>query len=269
LLLGWLPAIALLLSVAVARGDARSSGQAHLQRGLALYQKGQYRAAIAQFEAGYATLPRAAFLLDIAQSWRQLGRLVEARAYYLRFLAEVSPRDPTRTQVLALVDKIDAQLRASHGDTPPATQNAPPPNAPPAKASLERAPTTTPPPAPSPAPLMAPAPAIVAAPTTTPPPSRATRRRAGWAGVGLAALGLAGLGVGVSFAVLADRADTELAHPANGTVYDPRVYDRRELDRGLAIGFLVAGSTLALGGTLLAALGLRTRADRDGSRARF
>jgi tetratricopeptide (TPR) repeat protein len=251
-----LPALALGLFVAAtARGDARTSGQAYLERGLALYRSGEYRAAIAQFEAGYARVPRPAFLLDIAQSWRQLGELAQARVYYVRFVALAGKRDPARAQVLALIDKIDAQLReAGKGDAAATAATSEPPTSPSTAAT---------PPTPTAGPTAtnaAPAgPGVVAHAS----PSRARGRRAiGWAGVGLLALGLGGVGAGAGFAVLADRADTQFAHPPPGTVYDPHLYDRRALDRGLSIGLFVSGGALVLAGTVLAVLGWRGRPER-------
>jgi hypothetical protein len=263
-----LPTVALcLFVVAAARGDARSSGQAYLERGLTLYRGGEYRAAIAQFEAGYAKVPRAAFLLDIAQSWRQLGELAQARVYYLRFVTKAGKRDPARAQVLALIDKIDAQLReagkgqgaaAEAGTNEPTTST---PATPPASASRSATtPATTAGATPATASGATAEPAVVA---NGPPPARARGRRAlGWAGVGLLALGLGGVGAGAGFAVLADRADTEFAHPMPGTVYDPHLYDRRALDRGLTIGLFTGGGALVVAGTVLAVLGWRGRPER-------
>ena len=284
--LAWLTVVALSMLVGVAHAAPRTGGRAHLERGLALYRSGSYAAAIAEFEAGYALLPRPAFLLNIAQAWRKLGQLERARSYYQRFVERAPAHDPARPQVLVAIEKIDAQLRepppaeanvaaaAPAPGTPSLPAGAPPsagPGAPSARTPPLPTTTTTTPPPPSPPPpttttTQPPLPTTATAPpfptaqvavTGAPPP----RRHAwGWAGVGLVAAGAAALGAATGFAVIAARLDGEYAHPAAGAVYDPQLYDRRALDRNLTIGLYAGGGALAVTGALLAVVGLRQRA---------
>src|SRR4051794_17565916 len=75
-------------------------GKMHFDRGVQLYRAGRYADAIGEFESGYAALPRPAFLLNIAQSWRKLGDIGWARLYYQRFVDQADPDDPARGPAL-------------------------------------------------------------------------------------------------------------------------------------------------------------------------
>ncbi len=174
-----------------ARPETPARGKAHLERGLQLYRDGMYQQAIAEFESGYAALPRPAFLLNIAQAYRKLNQLERARNYYQQFALKTTRSDPARAQALAIADKIDAQLRAqaaeaAHSPQPPARE---PEAAPPATATAPSIATTAPP-----------ATGTVASPFEAPPAAEArapNSRTPGWAGVGLIAGGVAVLGVGL------------------------------------------------------------------------
>jgi tetratricopeptide (TPR) repeat protein len=242
--------------VAGARPETPARGKAHLQRGLQLYRDGLYQNAIAEFESGYAALPRPAFLLNIAQAYRKLNQLEQARNYYQQFALRSPRSDPARAQALAIVDKIDAQLRAQAAEsahmpatTPPATREP-----------LETTPpvTTTAPPETTP-----PAVATVASPFATPPvaetPPTAHSRTAGWTGVGLIAGGTAALGVGLGLTLESLQLEDRYLHPTMGMAYDPNLIGQRDLYRNVGVAFLAGGGAILVVGTILAARYLPAR----------
>jgi tetratricopeptide (TPR) repeat protein len=107
--------------------------RAHFEAGRALYSLGNYEEALREFVAGYQIIPRPKFLLNMAQAYRKLDRLEEARKMYLRYLDEETPaeREQARAKVEALVREIDEQLveRAKTGPPQPAVKEAAPPPA--------------------------------------------------------------------------------------------------------------------------------------------
>jgi hypothetical protein len=238
-----------LAPVAGARTETPARGKVHLERGLQLYRDGLYQQAIAEFESGYAALPRPAFLLNIAQAYRKLNQLERARSYYQQFAAKTTRSDPARAQVLAIVDKIDQQLRAQAAEAahaPPAT----------------REPDTTPPPATTAPPLATTPPATppttgtVASPFEAPPASEAPlappSRTPGWAGVGLLAGGVAVLGAGLGLTLESLQLQDRYLHPSGGTVFNPNLLEQRDLFRNLGVGFLAGGGALVVVGVALA-----------------
>ena len=232
---------------ASARPETPARGKAHLERGLQLYRDGMYQQAIAEFESGYAALPRPAFLLNIAQAYRKLNQLERARNYYQQFALKTTRSDPARAQALAIADKIDAQLRAqaaeaAHAPQPPTRE---PEVAPPATATATpiAAPPTT---------------GTVASPFEAPPaaeaPPRAPNSRTpGWAGVGLIAGGVAVLGVGLGLTLQSLQLQDRYLHPSGAPAFDPNILSQRDLFRNLGVGFLAGGGALVVVGVALAA----------------
>lgn len=100
----------------VDRTSARA--QARFAAGTVLYQAGDYRGAIVEFEAGWELAPRPAFLVNIGQAWRKLGDKAAALAAFRRYLAEAGPKDPERPAVQQLVDEMERERRAA--EPPPA-----------------------------------------------------------------------------------------------------------------------------------------------------
>lgn len=224
-------ALSLLLPALASGGEPLGSARAHLSRGLDLYRAGRYADAVEEFEAGHAALPHPTFLLNLAQSWRKLGDLERARGYYARFASETPAGDDAHQQALAAIEKIDGELRAR--------QRVP-------TAPLEPAAPTAP----------ATMPVVPSSSTVDDAAPAAPSRRApiiGFTGVGLTVLGAATIGGAAALLVSAERLDDQFVHPAMGTVYDPRVLERRDLDRNLAVGLFVVGGALVTVGTALAA----------------
>jgi tetratricopeptide (TPR) repeat protein len=87
-------AAALLVALAVATAaaapppaDEADAGKIHYQAGRQLYELGRYSEAIAEFQLGYESTLRPAFLLNIGQAYRRLGNLEKARLYIRQYLS--------------------------------------------------------------------------------------------------------------------------------------------------------------------------------------
>jgi tetratricopeptide (TPR) repeat protein len=167
-----------------------ASGQSH-------YDAGEYDAALRDFEEAYRLSKLPAFLVDIAQVDRKLGRLQEAKALLLRYLDDAANSSPAvSTQLREIVADIDREL----AERAPAA-SAPEPPSPKPEMSPPAQPTASPtsPPiavAPAQAAIGSASPAVIA----TPPPRRSFARRNWWI-FPSAAVVLAGVAVGIYFGV--------------------------------------------------------------------
>jgi tetratricopeptide (TPR) repeat protein len=124
--------------------DAPPSGQgaAELEardlyaQGEAAFKAGRYDEALTEFEAGFAAVPRAGFVLNIGHVYRKMGKLRNARSAYKKYLL-MEPDSKFRDNVLAVIAEIDSALaeedRAALPVESPARSIAlapPPPTAP-------------------------------------------------------------------------------------------------------------------------------------------
>ncbi len=71
-----------------AQAQGEAAARAHYERGVALFDEGQFTAALAEFEAAYEASHRAPILFNIGQLEARLGRSVEAVDTLRRYLAE-------------------------------------------------------------------------------------------------------------------------------------------------------------------------------------
>jgi tetratricopeptide (TPR) repeat protein len=172
----------------------------HSDLGAALYKVGRYTDAIAEWQAGYALLPRPQFLLNIGSAHRRLHDPVKALAAFTRFLDEAPPNDPDRPGAAAMV----AELRAEVAKLPP---SPPPPTSekPPAPTTSEKpAPTTSERPAVAtsekPAAAAAPGALVAAAPAA---PRRASALRRRWWIIPVVTVAAAGIAVGLGLGLTA------------------------------------------------------------------
>jgi tetratricopeptide (TPR) repeat protein len=183
-------AVVLALAVAAphAFADARAmkpEARAHYQRGLALYQRGEYDAAVDELRAGLAIDPQPDLLYALGQAERRRGHCDRAIEYYESCLGLV--KDPAAAAAVRVqierckVERGDTKEDPAQLPATPAPAAAPPVATPPV--------ATTPPPA---------APAVVAAPA----PRRWSRDALGWSlvGVGLAGAAAGGALMGVAHA---------------------------------------------------------------------
>ena len=80
--------LATLLAPWGVRAQSADAARAHYERGIALYDEGQFTAALAEFEAAYEGSHRASILFNIGQIHARLGRAVEAVDTLQRYLTE-------------------------------------------------------------------------------------------------------------------------------------------------------------------------------------
>ena len=89
-------------------GDVEQA-RADFERGAALYRAGDFRAALAAFEAAQARAPAPQALFNIARCQERLGQLADAVDSYTAYLA-ASPDAPDRAAVTARIEELRARL---------------------------------------------------------------------------------------------------------------------------------------------------------------
>jgi tetratricopeptide (TPR) repeat protein len=89
-------------------GDVEQA-RSDFERGAALYRAGDFRAALAAFEAAQARAPTPQTLFNIARCQERLGQLADAADSYSAYLA-AAPDAPDRTAVSARIDELRARL---------------------------------------------------------------------------------------------------------------------------------------------------------------
>jgi hypothetical protein len=116
---------ALLVLVSPARGaDPRAQGRRHFDAAEQHFQKGDYPAALREYEAGYELTRLPGFLINIAQCHRLTGDLRRARAFYRKYLVVV-PASPRKGEIEAIIRALDRDLAAVTGEAAPAAEQAP------------------------------------------------------------------------------------------------------------------------------------------------
>jgi len=117
--------LSLCLSVLARAGETDDAvGRMHFDAGERLFHGGRYKEAPAEFTAGYELTKRPAFLLNIAQCYRELGERARAREFYKTYLL-LDPNSPLIPGVRKLIDELDEPSEPP----PPGASPAPPPAA--------------------------------------------------------------------------------------------------------------------------------------------
>jgi tetratricopeptide (TPR) repeat protein len=209
--------VALVRPALAAEDDAaaKAVAKAHYEAATRLYDVHDYAKALEEYKAAYLAKPDPAFLFNMGQCYKKLGRHAEALGFYRDYLKKAPADDPYRASIEARVRELEAGdvFEAERARAQPLPVPVAPGTAPAGPAPAASAPVYTPLPAPSPAP---PLPASAATPPTTQPALDLTvpNQQAGadqplygkwwlWAGVG--ALVVAGT---VTAIVLATRGST-------------------------------------------------------------
>lgn len=189
-----------------ARGD-EAAGRKHWNRGRDLYEKGRYREAAREFEAGYATAPRPLFLLNLGHAYRRAQEMFKAKSAYQRLL-RVYPEFPQREEVQGYIASIDDALAAAETEADAGTLKARPRGPPAARAPALTLvdPTLAPPraraaipPSPRSAPVVVQHSVAPAADTPADPPASRSVFRSPWFWVVTAVLVAGGVAAGVVF----------------------------------------------------------------------
>jgi len=108
--------IALCLGILATSAPARAQdnpareASRHFQRGVELYNDGDFRGVLVEFKKAYGLLPRASVLYDIGQTEYQLQEYAEALRVLERFLAETGPTATHRAEVLETVEVLRGRV---------------------------------------------------------------------------------------------------------------------------------------------------------------
>jgi tetratricopeptide (TPR) repeat protein len=105
------------LAVPARAADPRAQGRRHFELAEQRFQKGQYPAALAEYQAGYELTRLPGFLINIAQCYRLTGDLRRARAYYRKYLVVV-PASPRKAEIEAVIRALDRDLSNVGGEPP-------------------------------------------------------------------------------------------------------------------------------------------------------
>ena len=99
---GWWAAAALAIGLTAAPGGARAECTSEYEcafvRGNALFDRGEWAAARAEYLSAYAADPRPIALFNIASTYRHEGDRANERRYYLRYLEVASDDAPQNGQ---------------------------------------------------------------------------------------------------------------------------------------------------------------------------
>jgi tetratricopeptide (TPR) repeat protein len=88
--------------------EAKAQAREKYNDGNTAYEQGNFRQALAAFEAAYQLAPLPGFLFNVAQCHRQLGNYARAASSYRRFLA-LSEKEPANA---AMVKELIAEMEA-------------------------------------------------------------------------------------------------------------------------------------------------------------
>jgi hypothetical protein len=94
---------------AAASDDANTRARGHYDRGVGLFDEGQYAGALAEFEAAYALTARPSLLFNIGQIHARLGHAVEATNSLERYLAGAGEIAPDRRAL------VEAEIATQRG----------------------------------------------------------------------------------------------------------------------------------------------------------
>ncbi len=93
--------------------QAKDRARKKMKEGVALFDKGDLRGALARFEKAYEIYPSPKIFLNVAACHAGIGDYVEALAYYERFLAEASD---AASDVRADAERSVAEMRGRVGE---------------------------------------------------------------------------------------------------------------------------------------------------------
>jgi tetratricopeptide (TPR) repeat protein len=113
LLAALLLAVPPLAAPAAAQGSSESTAKEasrHFQRGVDLYNEGDFRGALVEFRKAHRLLPRASVLYNIGQTEYQVQDYAQALRTLERFLAETGPNAAHRTEVQETVETLKTRV---------------------------------------------------------------------------------------------------------------------------------------------------------------
>jgi tetratricopeptide (TPR) repeat protein len=111
---------------ALAAENDKAVARAHYETATRLYEVREYADALREYKAAYVAKPDVAFLFNIGQCYRKMGKNTDALDFFQQFLKKALPDDPNRGLVEALVRNIESGA-ASDSDPFDSTPVASPP----------------------------------------------------------------------------------------------------------------------------------------------
>jgi tetratricopeptide (TPR) repeat protein len=96
-------------------GKAEADAAEHVRKASEALRARRYDEAMAEFEAGYAIVPKPGFVLNMGHVQREAGNLARARDLYKRYL-ELEPGSLQRAELEKSIADIDKEL-AAHSPT--------------------------------------------------------------------------------------------------------------------------------------------------------
>jgi tetratricopeptide (TPR) repeat protein len=225
------------LGARVARAEDKAAAREHYDKGTTYYDLGKYRDAAREFEAAYEAKKDAAFLYNLAQSYRLAGEAERALHFYRTYLRYV-PKAPNRADIEEQIKALELKVATQAPPTSPPSVTVEQSRPPGATAPLPPPPTPTPT-APLPPPIPVPdgtAATTLAAPATPPlasdsaplpPPAPNAGRGYRIAGLAAGGAGVVMILVGLAEGGIARNAGNDVEDAAkNGEAFDPDVESR-------------------------------------------
>ena len=112
----------------VARAEDKAAAREHYDKGTTYYDLGKYRDAAREFEAAYEAKKDAAFLYNLAQSYRLAGDSERALHFYRTYLRYV-PKAPNRADIEEQIKALELKVATQAPPTAPPSvtvEQAPP-----------------------------------------------------------------------------------------------------------------------------------------------
>jgi len=106
-----------------AEGD-KVAAKAHFEAATRLYDIHEYAKALEEYKAAYLAKPDPAFLFNVGQCYRRLGKFDQALEFYREYLKKAPPDDPNRPNVEARIRNTD-NSDMFENDAPPKPAAAP------------------------------------------------------------------------------------------------------------------------------------------------
>jgi tetratricopeptide (TPR) repeat protein len=101
--------------------EERTEGRRRFEVGEQHYRRGEYQAALEQYEAGYGLTRLPGFLINIGHCYRLMGQARTARATYRKYVV-VEPASPHRGEVEELIRALDRTVAEEDAASSPAAK---------------------------------------------------------------------------------------------------------------------------------------------------
>jgi len=143
-LTGLVIAVACVALAAPAQAEVsdKAAAKAHFEAATRLYDIHEYAKALEEYKAAYLSKPDPAFLFNVGQCYRKLGKLDQALEFYREYLKKAPPDDPNRPNVEARIRNTDTgDVFESDAPAKPAAQPVQPLPSPSLAPPFQRPPT--------------------------------------------------------------------------------------------------------------------------------